>query len=202
MAKKAPKPRRLAIDRVDQLKALAHPLRMQLLDRFAAGPATTKQIAVALGLQPTRLYHHVAKLESAGLIELVDTKRVRGTTEKYYSPVAESLSIDRDAFDSDSADTVSDILQAGVLDNLLGMVRDEVADLLAQSDKHKSDQLQDEIMFAAAKLEINESDVPEFREKLAALLQEFGALAETAEDSTQQGREYRLMVGFYPGTTG
>jgi DNA-binding transcriptional ArsR family regulator len=67
-----------------QLRALAHPLRLRLLEAFAQGPRTTMQVASRLGEPPTRLYHHVNALERAGLLKLVDTKAVRGTTEKYF----------------------------------------------------------------------------------------------------------------------
>lgn len=67
-----------------QLRALAHPLRLKLLEAFAQGRRTTMQVAAQLGEPPTRLYHHVNALERAGILELVDTRRVRGTTEKYF----------------------------------------------------------------------------------------------------------------------
>ena len=67
-----------------QLRALAHPLRLRLLQAFARGRRTTMQVATQLGEPPTRLYHHVNALERAGILKLVDTRQVRGTTEKYF----------------------------------------------------------------------------------------------------------------------
>jgi DNA-binding transcriptional ArsR family regulator len=67
-----------------QLRALAHPLRLRLLEAFAQGRRTTMQVAAQLGEPPTRLYHHVNALERAGVLKLVDTRQVRGTTEKYF----------------------------------------------------------------------------------------------------------------------
>src|ERR1051326_7711550 len=69
---------------LDQVRALAHPLRLRLLELFARQPRTAKQAAEVLGEPPTRLYHHVAALERAGLIRLKETRQNRGTTEKYY----------------------------------------------------------------------------------------------------------------------
>src|SRR5205809_1154808 len=48
-----------------QVRALAHPLRLRLIELFASGPLTAKQAAQKLGQPPTRLYHHVATLERA-----------------------------------------------------------------------------------------------------------------------------------------
>jgi len=67
-----------------QLRALAHPLRLKLLESFARGNCTTMQVAEQLGQPPTRLYHHVNALERAGLLRLRETRPNRGTTEKYY----------------------------------------------------------------------------------------------------------------------
>ena len=67
-----------------ELRALAHPLRLRLLEEFAGSPRTTMQVAAALGEPPTRLYHHVNALERAGILKLARTRQVRGTTEKYY----------------------------------------------------------------------------------------------------------------------
>src|SRR2546425_5547851 len=67
-----------------QLRALAHPLRLRLLEAFALGRRTTMQVAAQLGEPPTRLYHHVNALERAGILKLVDTRQVRGATEKYF----------------------------------------------------------------------------------------------------------------------
>jgi len=73
---------------LEQVRALSHPVRLKLLELFAERPRTTMQAAERLGEAPTRLYHHVAALERAGLIRLRETKPNRGATEKYYEPVA------------------------------------------------------------------------------------------------------------------
>jgi len=69
---------------LEQVRALAHPLRLRLLELFAERARTTKQAAEALGEAPTRLYHHVAALERAGLVRLRETRRVRGAVAKYF----------------------------------------------------------------------------------------------------------------------
>lgn len=69
---------------LEQVRALAHPLRLKLLELFAEEPLTAKQAAQKLGQPPTRLYHHVATLERAGILRLKETRAVRGATEKYF----------------------------------------------------------------------------------------------------------------------
>src|SRR6185436_8410497 len=80
----------LAPDIAD-LRALAHPLRLRMMELFAESPKTTKQVAGILGQPPTRLYHHLAALERAGLLVLRETRRNRGAIEKWYGGISQQL---------------------------------------------------------------------------------------------------------------
>ena len=83
----APQLRRSVAD----LRALAHPLRLRMMELFAESPRTTKQVAELLGEPPTRLYHHVAALERAGLLLLKETRQNRGAVEKWYTSASQQL---------------------------------------------------------------------------------------------------------------
>jgi DNA-binding transcriptional ArsR family regulator len=76
---------------VADLRALAHPLRLRMMELFAESPKTTKQVAEILGQPPTRLYHHVAALERSGLLVLKEQRKKRGTVEKWYAGVAQQV---------------------------------------------------------------------------------------------------------------
>jgi len=77
---------------VADLRALAHPLRLRIMELFAESPKTTKQVAELLGEPPTRLYHHVAALERAGLVVLEETRQNRGAVEKWYGSATPQIS--------------------------------------------------------------------------------------------------------------
>ena len=191
------------ISTIDQLKAIAHPIRQQLLEQFAVKQTTTKQIATKLGLQPTRLYHHVAKLENAGLIELVETRQVRGTTEKYYAAVANSLKIDHELFADNPAKIANEIAAIGIVESLLSNVRNELAEYLMQRDgtpEHDTgdDREKNEILLAKTEIHVRESSVHLFREKLDKLIEEFGELDESEANDSEPVRKYRFVVGWYP----
>jgi DNA-binding transcriptional ArsR family regulator len=81
-----------------QIRAIADPLRIRMLQLFAQGPLTTKQVADRLGEKPTRLYNHARTLERAGLVRLVRTARNRGTTERYLEAVAPGFEVDESLF--------------------------------------------------------------------------------------------------------
>ena len=91
-------PAHYTLDRLDQVRLLAHPLRLKLFEAFAIEPRTTQQVARALGLAPTRLYHHVNALERVGLLQLQSTRQVRGATEKYYRAVGRMLDVEPGLF--------------------------------------------------------------------------------------------------------
>ena len=79
---------------VAELRALAHPLRLRLIECFAT-PHTAMQVAELIGEPPTRLYHHVNILERAGILSLKKTRQVRGTTEKYYQVTRKQFGMTR-----------------------------------------------------------------------------------------------------------
>ena len=68
----------------EHLKILADARRLAILRLLMAKQATLSQLGQALGEHPARVRHHLKQLEKAGLVELVDTRVVRGFVEKYY----------------------------------------------------------------------------------------------------------------------
>lgn len=74
-----------------EMRALAHPLRLRIMELFAEQPRTTKQVAAILGQPPTRLYHHVGALERAGLLRVTETRKKRGTVERWYAAVVRAV---------------------------------------------------------------------------------------------------------------
>jgi DNA-binding transcriptional ArsR family regulator len=75
-----------------QLRALAHPLRLRMLELFAEEPRTTKQVAELLGEPPTKLYHHANALQRVGLLRLSKTRQNRGAVEKWYEAASGTIS--------------------------------------------------------------------------------------------------------------
>lgn len=59
---------------VAALAVLRHPTRMRIL-AASQGPVTVEEIASQLGMPATRLYHHVDRLRSVGLMEVVGEKK-------------------------------------------------------------------------------------------------------------------------------
>jgi len=68
-------------------KALADPLRIQLLMWLFEAPRSARQLADYAGLPADRLYYHLGQLEQAGLIEVAEYRPLaRGKVERVYAP--------------------------------------------------------------------------------------------------------------------
>jgi DNA-binding transcriptional ArsR family regulator len=79
----------LYVEVAGQAGALLHPLRIEVL-RKLANPRSCPDVAKELGETSQKIYYHVKILESAGLIEKVEERRVRGIMEGLYRARAKS----------------------------------------------------------------------------------------------------------------
>jgi DNA-binding transcriptional ArsR family regulator len=78
------------IDQADQANELLKPIRIEILSKLGK-PTSCPEIAKALGLTTQKVNYHMKVLVDAGLVELVDERRVRGIMEGVYLAVAKSF---------------------------------------------------------------------------------------------------------------
>lgn len=70
-------------------KALADPLRIQLLEALWARPRSASELATLVHKPADRLYHHLNQLEEGGLIEISEYRKLPGgKVERVYAPSA------------------------------------------------------------------------------------------------------------------
>ncbi|OWZ84401.1 winged helix-turn-helix domain-containing protein [Natranaerobius trueperi] len=81
----------------EQISAYSDPYRIKILSEFyrLERPATEKEIADYIGDDPKIVHYHIKKLESSGILQLIKTKSVNGTTTTYYEPSAKKFKIER-----------------------------------------------------------------------------------------------------------
>lgn len=178
---------------LEQLKVLADPLRLHILEALCEQPMTTKQVARLLGeKQPTKLYHHVEALERVGLIKLVKTRRNRGTVEKYYRAVAGDFTVDRKLFavTPQAKETVEALqaLYASALEATVTEIRRSItAKLIEPQDKCRAP--------SVTRLHIctTQAQIEKLKKKLQEWLKEC-----RAADQKHGEVEYGLTVVFYP----
>lgn len=75
----------------EQFAALAHPLRQRLLFALGHSPATLSRLAQQLDAKKGNVAHHVKVLREAGMVHVVETRKVRGGTEQYYQRTARRM---------------------------------------------------------------------------------------------------------------
>jgi len=89
-----------------RLKALAHPLRTQLLDALTAyGPATASALGERLGESSGATSYHLRQLEKAGFVR-EDASR-GSARERWWERVPQSISVDLTDLPQDSAERVA-----------------------------------------------------------------------------------------------
>jgi DNA-binding transcriptional ArsR family regulator len=77
-------------------KALAHPLRLEILRHLGDRTASPSEIAAEIGAPLTNVSYHVRKLRSLGLIKLVRKTPKRGVVEHYYAAKPRKTMTDRE----------------------------------------------------------------------------------------------------------
>ena len=187
----------LVLNHLDQVKALTHPIRQRLFELLAKEAATSKQLADILGYKPTRLYHHMATLEQAGLIKLIRTERVRGSTAKYYQAVADSLRIDPTLL-GDTAGAALEKAGLGVIDGLLTNLRSDVEHLFDANLANEDNKLAEQALFMQFEIQLDEKRVKHYRNRLNRFLDDLRSECEDNQNTTTTGDGHRLFLGWYP----
>jgi len=185
------------ISDIEQVKALAHPLRMRIIEALAASePMTTKQVAKSLGEKPTRLYHHVDLLEKTGLIRLTHTRQNRGATEKYYEAIARQFQADTHLFSEEST-----VDQESALRPMIRTVFDNtLSEMLRLLDTHRADKLlEDEGLLSYVEMHLTQEQIDEVQQKLKDVLAHLQSYEDPESGTDDEGlRKYRLTMAHYP----
>jgi DNA-binding transcriptional ArsR family regulator len=86
--------KRLDLTTRAQLRAIADPLRVTILDLLLERAATVGELATALGRPKSTVAHHVGVLVGTGMVRVVRTRRVRAIDERYYGRTARTFMVD------------------------------------------------------------------------------------------------------------
>jgi DNA-binding transcriptional ArsR family regulator len=183
---------RLILSRLDQVRALADPLRLRLVEALVANELSVAELARAARTPVTRLYHHVDLLLEAGLIEV--TRRVprRGTEERFYRAMAREYRMDGSLLDmeaqrgntAESLVRLSRSVLGGALEDLSEGIREG---RVAPGKRGKGVVLQEQHLTLSAK------GFAALARELPAWLAAFAK----AHDSTR-GQNYRIVIAAFP----
>jgi DNA-binding transcriptional ArsR family regulator len=185
---------------LDQMKVLADPLRIRILELLCE-ERTTKQVAGILGQPPTRLYHHVAALERVGLIRLTRTRQSRGAVEKYYVAVAKAFSADPRLFSSGTPGQAREATQ-GVAMQVLENTSEDFRALLESGESPRA--LQEEGILSYLEVRGSPTEMKAIRARLMKIIATSTGCGKEAGRSASRtkpapsGRPYRLTIAFFP----
>lgn len=155
----------------EEIKALFHPLREQIAELLLERAATVNELAEAVGRPPSTVAYHVGKLSSAGLLQVVRTRRVRAIEERFYGRSARIFYVG--SITSDELSRIPNHLQIAASES-------EAA--------HRDDDLRAFLRYAR----IPEDTVENFWRRMMDLVAEFSALPRSGT------RSYALVSGMYP----
>ena len=185
---------------LDQIKVLADPLRIRILEAFCQ-ERTTKQVADLLGEKPTKLYHHVSALERVGLIALSRTRQNRGTVEKYYLAVARTFRGDSRAFQPKADRDVGNEKTVAILQMISTIFDTTTAELASLVDQGEDamNAIEEEGIVSFLEIRTSKAKLKELRDKLNEIIQSLTAVTEGAAESEDAGQgRYRLTLAYYP----
>jgi DNA-binding transcriptional ArsR family regulator len=179
---------------LEQIKVVADPLRVSILEELVLEARTTKQVAEILGEKPTRLYHHMDALAEAGLIRLVSTRQVRGTVEKYYQAVARAFRADPAIFSQTGESDEQSAALADVATTVLERTTEEVRALVLSGFDPTSEE---DGILSYLEVRASEAEIHEINEKLMAILKDLEENCCDGEPSDDD-RRFRLSLAWFP----
>lgn len=184
------------------LKALADPLRLSILDVLmedTAQPLTVKEIATRLAEPQTKLYRHIRQLEKAGLIAVACTRLVSGIVESRYVAAQEALRLTKGIFSTVCAEP------SGHLAELLAavdLVRDDLAARFPDGRIEFGGSAREcagpPDLFTHLTVRVSPRRLLRLRERLGAVLEEFGAEGGACEEEAVPVTLFSLLYAAAP----
>ena len=169
----------LIVEDPKQLRALAEDSRARIVTLLRERAASTTELATALGSPKGTVGHHLKVLETAGLIRVVRTRKVRALTEKFYGRVARLFVLKSD-------ESLPEDLRGGAISAL--MLRRAADDLIAAGDEQETAGL--------VNIRLADKDRVRFERRLNKLVADYQA----AEDPS--GERHVLAYALYRAKPG
>ncbi len=169
----------LIVEDPKQLRALADDFRARIVSLLRERAASTTELATALESPKGTVGHHLKVLESAGLVRVVRTRKVRALTEKFYGRVARLFVLKSD-------ESLPEDLRGGAISAL--MLRRAADDLIASGDEQETAGL--------VNIRLADKERVRFERRLNRLVADYQA----AEDP--QGERHVLAYAMYRAKPG
>ena len=185
-----PKPDRTSID-LTKLKALAHPLRVQLVEELSAyGPSTASALAERLGESSGATSYHLRQLEKHGFVR--EDATLGTGRERWWERVPQSINVELER----DADPVERAASELILGEWLRSRERRMREFLS----HGADDLGAEWMKAS---DVSTSNLPLTKEQSSELLIELTAVLDKYRDlyrgqRVEGARPFQIQVDVFP----
>ena len=175
----------LKINNLEQVRLLTDPFKLNILQAFAEGERTTKEVAKALKEPVTKLYRHVDALHDAGLLEITHEKQKRGTVERHFRAVGKRFEVDQSLFaegTDEETNSVRDLFRSSESEvvNAIRLMNDD-----------------DPLQATFVKMRITGS-AERLDELQRQLLQWVEAVQEDEDEAEGETLEVGALIAFYP----
>jgi DNA-binding transcriptional ArsR family regulator len=185
-----PDAERLVSD-VETLKALSDPLRLRILETMvtaATSAWSVKELAAALDVPQTRLYHHIELLVERDLLRAAEQRVVSGIIETRYRLAALSLRLDPGLVRGGGAgESAAREMLTAVFDETRG----DVVKLLADPNLGDEGSLNRPLVSRGV-ARLSPERARELRARLVAILDEYDGPSDEATATT-----YRTLIVMY-----
>ena len=178
----------LVLQTIDQIKAISHPYRMDILKSFSGmeEPMSVKMLADEMGETPSKIHYHLKELVKNDILELVKTREINGILEKFYYPVAENITIEKNLLSSkehtDGAYNIFFDLLDSAKKNLNQIKKKEGSD----------DKVANSVRGYSTRIYLTEEQIEEFNNDLLKLIRKY----ESTKDDNK--KPYEILHLFYP----
>ena len=85
----------LRIDNVKLLKVISDPIRKKIIDSLYGDPLTASEIAIEIEFPKDKIYYHIKKLQSSGIIIIAQSDQVKGIIQNKFINAAKKFEIDK-----------------------------------------------------------------------------------------------------------
>ena len=170
------------LDRLELLDEVTHALRGRLL-RSMIAPVSVAELAKLMDVPVTRLYHHINRLEAAGLVIVVSTRKSGAVTEHRYRAVAKSFKLDPQLVAQTDGPAMGKAL--GALFDVARLELQHEVEFGAMQDVIADEQM----VLSLSELQLTPDRQHALRDRIVELILEFG---------DEDGEPFRLFVAAFP----
>jgi DNA-binding transcriptional ArsR family regulator len=185
------------ISSAETLRAISDPTRMRLLEVLVQRqdpPWSVKELAAALDVPTTRLYHHVEQLLAHGVVLPVERRVVSGIIETRYRVAALSFQLDRRLFEGDTdaaTQAIHDTLVT-IFDNARDEIEAAMRSAAATSSTGAENPEDDRVLVARSLARLSPARAAEYRRRLGELQVEF------ADEDSPEAEAWGVVLAVYP----